>query len=640
MDGRRLKAKARTRRRRAAVTVLLALALLAVVPPAAQAVNEFPDAPSAPAPGGTAVKPLRPYIPHIAVPRCPKLIGQPLDAARKIAAAERVTLNPITYRPADGTPGVIVDQAATARRGDDVYLCAVVVSQPWTVVVPNLVGMTVDAAPAALRDPGYHNMLALARQRQLSESDRPPGTILSQTPAPGTKVTTPTLIGVVVATPPAYVVVPQLVGSNVRDAPAALGDARFRQLLSLARQVERREADAPTGTILAQNPAAGTRVKVPTAIVVAVAVPRPRVLVPDLTALTPPAAGQELRAEKYRGLLGLGAQYRRPSSAQAGTIVGQKPPPNTPVTAPTLIEVWIAEALPAVVVPNLTTLTPTVAGQELRAEKYRGLLDLGAQHRRPSSARAGTIVAQKPAPNTPVTAPTRIELWVAEAPPAVVVPSLVDFKPPDAKARLAAETFGGLLSLGSIGERESDKPEGVIVEQKPVAGAKVSVATPIDVWVAKARLVVVPNLATLTRDGALVALTKVGLTLGNARSERRDGRSGSIVGQNPEAGRRVPTGTPISIVLVATPTAFKLWHLVAAVLVVLLTLAAGALWRHWRTRLPGLSYRAQRGLPEVSLEAPAGGGGAVRLRADRGPHETTMTDDEESPRRKPWPKTT
>jgi beta-lactam-binding protein with PASTA domain len=569
MDGRRLKAKARTRRRRAAVTVLLALALLAVVPPAAQAVNEFPDAPSAPAPGGTAVKPLRPYIPHIAVPRCPKLIGQPLDAARKIAAAERVTLNPITYRPADGTPGVIVDQAATARRGDDVYLCAVVVSQPWTVVVPNLVGMTVDAAPAALRDPGYHNMLALARQRQLSESDRPPGTILSQTPAPGTKVNTPTLIGVVVATPPAYVVVPQLVGSNVRDAPAALGDARFRQLLSLARQVERREADAPTGTILAQNPAAGTRVKVPTAIVVAVAVPRPRVLVPDLTALTPPAAGQELRAEKYRGLLGLGAQYRRPSSAQAGTIVGQKPPPNTPVTAPTLIEVWIAEALPA-----------------------------------------------------------------------VVVPSLVDFKPPDAKARLAAETFGGLLSLGSIGERESDKPEGVIVEQKPVAGAKVSVATPIDVWVAKARLVVVPNLATLTRDGALVALTKVGLTLGNARSERRDGRSGSIVGQNPEAGRRVPTGTPISIVLVATPTAFKLWHLVAAVLVVLLTLAAGALWRHWRTRLPGLSYRAQRGLPEVSLEAPAGGGGAVRLRADRGPHETTMTDDEESPRRKPWPKTT
>lgn len=223
----------------------------------------------------------------------------------------------------------------------------------------------------------------------------------------------------------------------------------------------------------------------------------------------------------------------------------------------------------------------------------------------------------------------------------VVVPNLVDSRPPDAKVELASQSFGGLLSLGDVRERESDKPEGVIVAQMPVAGSKVSVSTKIDLWVAASRFVVVPDLSTLTHDGALAALTKVGLTLGAARSERRDGQARSVIGQDPKAGQRVRLGTPVSIVLVAPPAVWKLWHLIVAVLAVLIALASRTIWRHWRMRLSRVGYKAQGGGSDVTLEAPGPIGGAVRLRAARGPHETYPVEEGHTrPGRRPWPKTT
>lgn len=704
------------RRCRAAGLALLAAAVLAVaLASAAVATNEFPDPPSTPAPGGDVLKPptkIKPYIPRVTQPQCPKLVGQTLNSAKQIAAANKIALAPITYRPSDAVPGVIIEQQAAARRGDGIYLCAVVVAQAWTVTVPKLIGTTVNNAPAVLGDPGYHKLLALARQRQQRESDQPPGTIIAQTPAPGTQVNAPTLIYVVLAAPRPTVVVPKVVGLMRPDAEATIAQPGYRGWLTLSvsggreltlpagtiveqspaagttisgaatllvvlarppvvvvvpdltGQVPGAAAQAlangyrgllrlrlagtraapgrPAGTIVAQDPVPGTRVTKPTEIRAWTAEPPPVVVVPDLSGLAPGAGIQTLGADTYRGLLRLKVVGERPAADRpAGTIVAQDRSAGTRVTNPTVITAWVA-ASPPVRVPDLSTLPPPAAGQRLSATEFRGLLSLGAVHQRSSTARAGTIVAQQPPPQTPVTTPTKIEIWIAETPPAVVVPDLVNFKPPDAKVHLAAETFGGLLTLGDIREREADKPEGVIVEQKPLAGAKVSAPTKIDVWVAVNRLVVVPDLSTLTRDGALAALTKVGLTLGGARSERSDRPSGSVIGQTPEAGRRVPVGTAVSIVLVAPPVFWKPTYVIAAVLVVLLVAAAQAAWRRWRPRLHRVAYQAREGgAPEVTLEAPEPAGSAVRLRADRGSHETyTIDDGGIRPRRRSWPKMT
>ena len=153
MGDRRRKLLQAMRRCRAAGLVLLAVAMVAAAPPAARAVDEFatPAKPVPPAGGVLKPAPIRPYIPHVAQPRCPKLVGQTLDVAKQIAAANKIALAPITYRLADGPPGVIVDQAATARRGDNIYLCAVVVAQAWTVVVPKVVGTNVDGVQACAR---------------------------------------------------------------------------------------------------------------------------------------------------------------------------------------------------------------------------------------------------------------------------------------------------------------------------------------------------------------------------------------------------------------------------------------------------------------------------------------------------------
>jgi len=639
----------------AGLALFVAAALVPAAPTALRATNEFPDTPSTPVPGpGSGVlKPptkIKPYLPPAdpggtpatrtpTQPRqCPRLIGLTLEAARQLIIGYELALDPVTYRPSDGKPGTIVDQDTVARPGRGSGSCSVVVAQAWTVVVPRLVGATLDGARAALRDPSLHGLLGLGREVQQRESDQRPGTIVAQTPEAGTKVTARALVYVVLATPRPSVLVPKVVGKMRQDAEAAIADRAYRGWLSLVVSGSR-DSPLPPGTILDQSPPAGRTIYGPAQLLVVIA-RAPVVTVPNLVGLVPKVAGDSLSADSFRGLLRLDLIGERPAPDRpAGTIVAQDPPAGTRVTQPTAIKAWVAA--PPVRVPDLATMTAPDAGALLRAERFRGLLGLGAQHQRRATARVGTIVDQKPPPQTPVTAPTKIEIWVAEAAPSVVVPDLVDSRPPDAKVRLAAETFGGLLSLGDIREREADKPAGVIVEQQPIAGAKVSAATRIDVWVATARLVVVPDLSTLTREGALVALTKAGLTLGGARSERSDRPSGSVIGQTPEAGRRVPVGTVVSIVLVAPPAFSTPSYAIAAVLVVLLVAAAHAAWRRWRPRLPRVAYAARAGgAPEVTLEAPEPAGSAVRLRADPGPHQTyTIDDGGTRPRRRRWPKT-
>jgi len=628
MGDRRRKLPRALRRGRTVGLALLVAAVATVASSAVRATNEFPDTPSNPGGGVLTPGTVKPYLPRVTTPQCPKLVGQTLEAARKLAAAQNVVLDPITYRPNDASPGTVIEQQTTpARLTDRVYRCAVVVAEPWTVVVPRLVGTNVRNAAAALNDPSYHGLLTLGRQVQQRESDEAPGTIIAQRPEAGTRVKAPTPIYVVLATPRPGVLVPKVVGMMRPDAEAAIAGRAYRGWLELA-IAGSRDSSLPAGTIVAQDPVPGTRIAGPTQLRVILA-REPAVVVPDLTGLTPGAGVQALTAGAYRGLLRLRVLGERPApnGHPAGTLFAQVPAPGTTVTAPTTIGAWVAAAPPPVRVPDLSTLLPPAAGQRLAAAQFRGLLGLGATHKRASTARAGTIVDQRPPPETPVTTPTKIEIWIAEAapPPVVTVPNLVDSRPRDAKARLAAESFGGLLSLGDVREREADKPEGVIVDQKPAAGAKVSVPTRIDVWVAAARLVVVPDLSNLTREGALVALTKAGLTLGDARTRRSGGQAGSVIGQNPEAGRRVPAGTAVGIVLIAPPAFWKPWHAAAAALVVLLALAARIAWRRWRVRLPGVAYRAGKGAAEVTLDTPEHAGAAVKLRASRGPHETYTT---------------
>jgi eukaryotic-like serine/threonine-protein kinase len=116
------------------------------------------------------------------------------------------------------------------------------------VSVPNFVGMTSQAASQQAVALG----LTLDPTATAS-SDQPDGTILSQDPAPDTRVDKGTPIKVTVATGPGTVPVPDLKFLDDSAALQAISDAKLR----VGQRTEAFDPLVPAGQVAAQNPSAG-----------------------------------------------------------------------------------------------------------------------------------------------------------------------------------------------------------------------------------------------------------------------------------------------------------------------------------------------------------------------------------------------
>jgi eukaryotic-like serine/threonine-protein kinase len=99
----------------------------------------------------------------------------------------------------------------------------------------------------------------------------------------------------------------------------------------------------------------------------------------------------------------------------------------------------------------------------------------------------------------------------------------------------------------------SSQPEGIVLSQEPVAGVTAVSGTTVKLTVSSGvKPVVVPRLVGQTQGAAADALTKLGLkpVLRNVPSDRP---GGTVVGQNPPAGKEVDKGSKV-ILNVSTGT--------------------------------------------------------------------------------------
>lgn len=123
------------------------------------------------------------------------------------------------------------------------------------VTVPNMVGYRLES----IRNTLERARLRLGELRE-ERSEAQKGIVLRQTPQAGDTVPAGSIVDVVISAGPfivghEQVVVPPLVGRRIEEAEAMLLDARLN--VGHTRQSESR---AETGTIIKQNPLAGTRV--------------------------------------------------------------------------------------------------------------------------------------------------------------------------------------------------------------------------------------------------------------------------------------------------------------------------------------------------------------------------------------------
>lgn len=288
-----------------------------------------------------------------------------------------------------------------------------------SVVVPNLIGISLDAAVAQLR----RERLQPGAVRSRPE-DRSPGTVVEQEPAAGSRLDPGSKVHLVVAENPAEpekrpepkpepepVAVPKLVGLSQENARAALKKAGLA--MGKVRQVESRQAKP--GTVIEQAPPAGRPLAKGSVVTLVVALEPPTPVlatVPKLGGLTVEMARESLAREG----LTAGAVHEKASDlGRPGTVIDQRPKPGQQVQKGTTVELLIATA-PAeaklVEVPKLTGLTLAMARESLAREGLKpGVLHKKVYDR----ASPGTVIDQKPGPGQPIKRGAAVELVIAAA---------------------------------------------------------------------------------------------------------------------------------------------------------------------------------------------------------------------------------
>lgn len=157
----------------------------------------------------------------------------------------------------------LVIMPAFVRRGDEVR-------------VPDLTGRDLTAAEALLKPTGLD--LGDASRRN---DHRPAGTIVAQHPAPGTSVKRGRVVAVVVSLGEKGVGIPRLLGETLQNARIALEQAELRPGDVVSAPCD----TLPYNTVIATQPAAGTETGrgAPVHLLVSAGMPRPALVMPDLT---------------------------------------------------------------------------------------------------------------------------------------------------------------------------------------------------------------------------------------------------------------------------------------------------------------------------------------------------------------------
>lgn len=184
----------------------------------------------------------------------------------------------------DKTPSTQTQQTQTQTQEDT----EPDTSEKETVEMIDILGMSVDAATEALEELGLELFVF-----DFQESDKPDGTILSQSVLKGEEIEVGDTVNVVVAGEPPQneemVSVPNVIGSSEADAIALLEKAslRYEKAYEYSSEVE-------AGKVISSDPAVGTQVRKSTKVTITISQGVKSVVVPDVVGKDAETAENEL----------------------------------------------------------------------------------------------------------------------------------------------------------------------------------------------------------------------------------------------------------------------------------------------------------------------------------------------------------
>jgi len=216
----------------------------------------------------------------------------------------------------------------------DRMVMPVIVHRGGTSIIPNLVDLNLQQADSILAKVD----LQLQILAEETDPSKQPGTIISQIPAPGTKIKEGRMVKVKVSKAEEAVIVPQLKGISVRQAELFLAQASLQ-----LGEVSWVSSDSfPRDVVIENIPSSG--LSVPPGISVNIVASLGAV--PD-TVMMPDLVGKNIE-ECRRILQGIGLQIGKTKSKTnddflPGTVLNQSVPPGDKVLRGTEIELEVSK---------------------------------------------------------------------------------------------------------------------------------------------------------------------------------------------------------------------------------------------------------------------------------------------------------
>ena len=204
-------------------------------------------------------------------------------------------------------------------------------------------------------------------------------------------------------TEPTTVAVPNVKSQTVQEATLALTGVG----LVVGTQTPQADDNAPKGTIIGQDPAAGESIELGQAVNLIVSAGKDQTSVPDLIDL---ASIEDVRSALTEARLVLGKVTPKDSDKPEGTVIAQDPAANTSVDVGTLVSVTVSSG--KVPVPNVVGKTQTEAKNTLLNAGF--LVEVVFEEN--GAVPENTVIAQNPSASSVTLKGTTVTIKVSKLP--------------------------------------------------------------------------------------------------------------------------------------------------------------------------------------------------------------------------------
>ena len=472
----------------------------------------------------------------------PNVVGQAQAAAQAAITAAGLTSS-VSVACSDTVPaGNVISQSpaggSLVAPGSTVGLVVSSGPCPVLVTVPDVVGVELNAALNALVAAGL-----LYETVEVCDDNIPAGEVINQDPAGGSSVPEGTTVTLTVSSGPCNAVVPDVVGLTLEAAQAALAVYNFN-----VQTTDACSDTVPAGSVISQNPVAGTAVTEGSTVNLVVSSGPCPVTVPDVVGQDQASAEAAIAAA---GLVVGEITEQCSDTVPAGSVISQNPAGGASVAPGSSVDLVVSTGPCNAVVPDVVGLTQAAAMTAITAA---GLYVGTVTEQCSDTVAAGSVISQNPVAGTAVTEGTTVNLVVSSGPCPVAVPDVVGLDEASAEAAIAAAG----LEVSTVTETCDDVvPAGSVISQDPAGGASVAPGTAVNLVVSTGPCtsnVTVPNVVGQAQAAATTAIEGAGLVVGTVTTQCSDTvPAGQVISQDPAGGASVAPGTAVNLVVSAGP---------------------------------------------------------------------------------------